>query len=134
MKKGYLKRAFGIILCFAMIFAFSGLTVSARYQYITTLNAGLSINSSGLATCSGLVKPSDNDTSTTLTVELQKYSSGWKYDDSWNTSGTGTKNVQLSAQKYVVRGLYRVVVTAKVYSSSGKLLETQSLMSHEVTY
>jgi len=87
MKKGCLKKAFGVILCFAMIFAFSSFPVSARYQYIAVLNAGLSINSSGFATCSGLVKPSDNDTSTTLTVELQKYSSGWKYDDSWNTSG-----------------------------------------------
>jgi hypothetical protein len=134
MKKGCLKKVFGIVLCFSLIFTFLSFTASARYQYITILQAGLAINSSGLATCSGLVKSSDSSTSTTLTVELQKYSSGWKYDDSWNTSGKGTASIPLTAQKYVGHGLYRVVVTAKVYSSSGTLLETQSVLSNEVTY
>jgi len=134
MQKSYSKKALGIILLFAMVFAVLTPTVSARYQYITILTTALSINSSGLANCSGAVKPSDSSTKTTLTVELQKSSGGWKYEYSWSTSGSGAANIPLAGQRYVTKGLYRVVVTAKVYSSSGTLLETQSVISHEVAY
>ena len=134
MRKNNLKKAISIILLIMVLLITLSTAVSARYQYIAILGASLSINSNGLATCEGQVRPSDNDTSTTLTVELQKQSNGWIYVDSWSTSGEGARNIIKSAQKYIARGKYRVVVTAKVYSSSGSLLENQSVISHEVTY
>jgi len=135
LKKKHLKKVLGIVLLLAVMVTALSTTVSARYKHIDMIVASLTINSSGLATCEGGVYPSDSDTNTTLIVELQKFSGGsWGKDDSWSTSGTGTNTIMLSGKKYVVHGKYRVVVTAKVYSSSGALLENESCISHEVTY
>lgn len=135
MKKNCFKKALGIILVLAVIVSALNFTVSARYKHIDGIYASLSISSSGLATCEGLILPSDNNTSTTLIVELQYYSNGsWTYNDSWYAYGTGRNIVAKSAQKYVVHGKYRVVSTAKIYSSSGTLLENESCISPEFTY
>ena len=111
-------------------------TVSARYTYIHNLSSTISISTSGLAKSTGLVDPSNSSTNTTLTVELQKKTNGvWVLDGGpWSDSGTGTNTVALQGKKYVVHGTYRVVVTAKIYSSSGILLENESCISPELTY
>ena len=135
MKKTYFKKTLSIILLVAILLVALSSTVSARYQNIAILYAGLTIDSNGLAYCEGMVKPSDSTTNTTLTVELQKKSgNSWGFVDSWSGSGTGTALLSKFGQRYVVRGTYRVVVTAKVYSSSGTLLENENIISREVTY
>jgi len=136
MKKSSLKKVLGIILFFTLLFTVLSSTVSARYQYIAILSVGFQINSSGLAEFDGCVDPSNSNTKTDLTVELQKKSgSTWNNDGSWSASGTGTNTILKSVGLYVVHGTYRVVVTAKVYSSSsGALLETEDITSREVTY
>lgn len=135
MQKNYFKKALGFILFLAVMITALSSTVSARYQYIDVLSVSLTINSSGLSNHGGYVMPSDSNTSTTLSVELQKKNgSSWDNEDSLSASGSGTRTVSKSGSKYVGRGTYRVVLTARVYSSSGTLLETQSVISHEVTY
>ena len=136
MKKSSLKKVLGIILLLTLLFNVLSTTVSARYQYIAILAVGLQISSSGLAEFDGYVAPSNSNTRTDLTVELQKKSgSTWNKEGSWSDSGTGTNSVLKSVSLYVVHGTYRVVVTAKVYSSSsGALLESESITSREVTY
>jgi hypothetical protein len=135
MKKTYFKKALGIVLLLVVMFTALSSTVSARYKYIDIIGASLSINSSGLASCGGYVMPSDSNTNSTVTVELQRKSgNSWTSEYSWSGSSTGTWTAAASGTRYVVRGTYRVVTTAKVYSSSGSLLETQSVTSSEVTY
>jgi len=135
MKKTYFKKALGIVLLLVVMFTALSSTVSARYQYIDVLHATLSINSSGLASCGGYAMPSNSNTNSPVTVELQRKSgNSWTSEYSWSGSSTGTWTAAASGTRYVVRGTYRVVTTAKVYSSSGSLLETQSVTSGEVTY
>lgn len=112
------------------------LPVYARYSYITQLSGGLSIDSSGLANCTGSVKPSSNDTRTDLKVTLEQYINGnWSGIDSWINSGSSTLSISKSGKQYVDRGKYRVVVNAKVYdSSSGSLLEDESFTTSKKTY
>ena len=113
-------------------FEFCGIGEVSVYIFV----AHLAVNqSTGLATADGLVLPSNNSTNTKLTTELQKKSgSSWVKEYSWEASGEGTDTVYTSSLRYVVKGTYRVVVTAKIYSSSGSLLETQDITSKEVTY
>ena len=100
------------------------------------LSGGLSIDSNGLATCSGLVIPSKSTTRTFLTVTLEKYNNGsWAVIESWTNSGSGIASISKTGKQYVSRGTYRVVVNAKVYdTSSGELLEDVSYTTSKKTY
>jgi hypothetical protein len=109
--------------------------ITPQYTYISLLNAGLSINSSGKANCIGLASAYDASHTTKLTVELQKSSaSGWSTIKSWSASSTGTYVADVYEDYYVVYGTYRVCATAKVYNASGTLLENKSAYSDTVTY
>ena len=135
MNRKNVKKIVSVILLLVIIFSALNLTVSARYNHIDLMSAGLTIDMLGLASCIGIVWPSDNDTNTTLRVELQKYSSNqWVFVDYWTSSGSGMGTISKNGLKYVERGRYRVVVTAKVYSASGILLENESMNSYEITY
>jgi len=106
-----------------------------HFTYISLLNAGLNINSSGKATCIGHASAYDSSHTTRLTVELQKYTgNGWSTFKSWSTSSTGQSIAGLEEDYYVVHGTYRVCSTAKVYNASGNLLENKSAYSDTVTY
>jgi len=100
------------------------------------LSGGLSIDSNGLATCSGLVIPSKSTTRTVLTVTLEQYNNGsWAGIESWTNSGLGIASISKTGKRYVDRGKYRVVVNAKVYDSfSGSLLEDENFTTSEKTY
>lgn len=109
--------------------------VTPQFTYISMLNPGLSISSSGKATCVGIVTLYDDSHSVDLTVSLQKStSSGWSTIKAWTVSGTGTAGAETEQYYYVVSGTYRVAATAKVYNASGSLLETQTVYSATVTY
>lgn len=109
--------------------------IAPQFTYISLLSPGLSINSSGKATCIGLASAYDSSHTTELTVELQKSSgSGWSTIKSWSASSTGASIAVVEENYYVVRGTYRVCATAKVCNTSGNLLETQSLYSDTSTY
>lgn len=110
-------------------------TITPLFTHISTLDAGLTIDSSGKATCIGNVTLYNNSYSTDLTVQLQRYTStGWSTIKSWTSSGTGIPGTEIVAYYYVTRGTYRVLSTAKVYDTYGYLVETQSQLSATVTY
>lgn len=129
------KKACVIVLAIVILVLFC-LPLYARYSYITMLSGGLSIDSNGLATCSGLVIPSKSTTRTFLTVTLEKYNNGsWAVIESWTNSGSGIASISKTGKQYVSRGTYRVVVNAKVYdTSSGELLEDVSYTTSKKTY
>ena len=128
------KKACIIILAF--IFVLFCLPLYARYSYITMLSGGLSIDSYGLANCTGLIIPSNSNTRTFLTVTLEQYNNGsWAGIESWTNSGSGIASISKTGKRYVDRGKYRVVVNAKVYDSfSGSLLEDENFTTSEKTY
>lgn len=129
------KKACVIVLAIVILVLFC-LPLYARYSYITMLSGGLSIDSNGLATCSGLVIPSKSTTRTVLTVTLEQYNNGsWAGIESWTNSGSGIASISKTGKRYVDRGKYRVVVNAKVYDSfSGSLLEDENFTTSEKTY
>lgn len=110
-------------------------SIAPLFTYIWTLDAGLSINSSGKATCVGNVTIYNSSYRTDLAVQLQKSTdSGWTTIKTWTASGIGVAGTHLEEDYYVVRGTYRVCSTAKVYNTSGTLLESESIYSAKVTY
>lgn len=107
--------------------------ISPLFTYISFMNAGLSIDSSGLATCLGNVILYNSSNSTTLTVQLQKSTgSGWKTIKTWTTSAISYADIE--GYYFVASGTYRVCTTAQVYNSSGYLVETESIYSPTKTY
>lgn len=104
--------------------------ISPQFTSIGQMSAGLNIDSSGKAQCSGTVTPSNNTYKSYLTVSLQQSTSGgWTTIKSWSGSGTGVAGVSLCNYWYVVNGTYRVCSTASIYSSTGTFLETESIYS-----
>ncbi|WP_347487747.1 hypothetical protein [Desulfoscipio sp. XC116] len=109
--------------------------ITPQFTYISLLSPGLSINSSGKATCMGLASAYNSSHTTKLTVKLQKSTgSGWSTIKTWSASATGVSIADIEEDYYVARGTYQVCATAKVYNASGNLLETQSLHSATSTY
>lgn len=109
--------------------------LTPQFTYISLLSPGLSINSSGKATCVGLASAYDNSHTTKLTVELQKSTgNGWSTIKTWSASATGISIASIEENYYVVHGTYRVCATAKIYNASGRLLESESLYSDTETY
>ncbi len=109
--------------------------ITPKFTYISWLSSGLSINSWGKATCLGSASAYDSSHTTNLTVKLQKSNAGgWSTTKSWSASSTGTSLAKVEENYYVAHGTYRVCATAKVYNSSGTLLESKSVYSNTVTY
>ncbi len=106
--------------------------ITPQYTYISLLTPGLSINSSGMATCAGLASAYDSSHTTILIVKLQK--SNGSTIKSWSASATGISLAKIEENYYVVHGTYRVCATANIYNASGTLLESKSLYSSTVTY
>jgi hypothetical protein len=109
--------------------------IKPLFMNISFLDAGLSINSSGLANCSGVVNLYNNNYSVVLTVQLQKYNSGsWSTIKIWTSSGKGIAGTIIDQYYYVAGGTYRVCSTAQVYNTSGYLIERESVYSATRTY
>ncbi|MDP4120309.1 MAG: hypothetical protein Q8876_04530 [Bacillota bacterium] len=142
-----MKKTISICLAVLMVFLLSApayaadaksleaeSVVSPQYTHILLLIAGLGIDSAGKADCVGSVDSSSTSYKTSLTVSLQKYAnSKWSTIKSWSDSGPG-RGLIVENYYYVGSGRYRVCSTAKVYNSSGTLLETASFYSQERTY
>ncbi len=108
--------------------------ITPMYTYIANFGAALEIDSLGIATSEGILTHTLIDGSCELIMKLQKLDT----DKSWVTVSTWTKEGTTKCADYqyraVSRGTYRVTVTAKVYNSSGSLVETQSVYSITDTY
>lgn len=107
----------------------SATEISPRYVGIYQLHANLNISSSGRANCYGYVAIQD-DYSVDLTVELQRDGRTIK---SWSDSGSDT--ISISEPYYVTPDHdYQVVVSADVYNSQGRLVDTPSTESIVISY
>lgn len=145
MKKRGISTVLSLILvmCFAMPVSVAASTGGEaeeraggllRYTNVVVISAELDINSSGKSTSYGRVQLANSTDTVDLILELQQRDNGtWSTIKDWSTSGSRT--VSLEKDWYVLSGYsYRVRVTAKVYNSSGTLVETASLYSRMVTY
>ncbi|CFX82300.1 Uncharacterized [Syntrophomonas zehnderi OL-4] len=109
--------------------------ITPQFTYISLLNAGLSINSSGKVTSIGHASAYDRSHTTRLTVKLEKSTgNGWSTIKSWSASSTGQSVAGIEEAYYVVHDTYRVCATAKVYNAAGNLLESKSAYSDTATY
>ena len=107
----------------------SATEISPRYVGIYQLHANLNISSSGRANCYGYVAIQD-DYSVDLTVELQRDGRTIK---SWSDSGSDT--ISISEPYYVTPDHdYQVVVSADVYNSQGRVVDTPSTESIVISY
>ena len=90
------------------------------------VDAGLSISSSGQATCVGRVSLRSGYKAS-LTLYLQKSSDGktWKTQKTWTGSGSAISKTQYVSSGYK----YRTRLTAKIYNSSGTLVDTATATS-----
>ena len=106
--------------------------VSLFYLYTKKASASLSINDSGRATCSGLIRAEgQSDISLTLTL-YRKSGSAWIKVTSWTET---VSDVSLTASRTytVTQGTYKVVLSGKVTTANGET-EQISKTSLEVTY
>ena len=109
--------------------------IHSDYVNIRLLQAGLTIDSSGMANCTGRVTLYSSSNTANLSLVIQKYTgSGWSTIKAWSTSARGTTPTSIVKSWDVARGQYRVSTTAKVYNSAGTLLETQTVYSATKTY
>lgn len=140
-----MKKTFVLVIVLTIILSFGTHSLATinemptnnivpMYTNIANFGAALEIDSLGIATCEGILTHRLYDGSCELTMKLQKLGT----DKSWNTIATwsaeGTTKCSDYQYKAVSRGTYRVAVTAKVYNSSGSLVETQSVYSITDTY
>ncbi len=105
--------------------------ISLQYVGLEDITADLDISSNGYADCSGSadVRSGYN---VTVVMELQQKNGTWKPIKTWSKSGgyvSLNESYRVSSKYY-----YRVAVTAKVYNSSGSLVESKTSYSGEVYY
>lgn len=108
--------------------------MSPQFKHIWQMSAGLGIDASGKAHCTGSADVASTTYKANLTVTLQRNTNGsWPTVKIWTGSAVGPGLV-VQGDYYVTGGTYRVCSTVQVYSSAGTLLETESLYSAEKTY
>lgn len=105
--------------------------VAPLYIGLEDVTADLAISSNGYADCSGAAYVRSGY-SVTVVMELQQKNGTWQTIKTWSKSG---RSVSLN-ESYRVSNKYnyRVAATAKVYNSSGSLVESKTSYSGEVYY
>lgn len=140
MKTNKCKYLLSLLLTFCLLASttsaanLNNIPVQPRFITLSILEAHLDVSFSGLSQSNCIVKPSNASYTVMLTLELQR-GGGTSFSTikSWEDSGSGT--VTLDQSWYVSRGYeYRVYVTARVYNSSGSLVETATTVSDTVFY
>lgn len=108
---------------------------SPRWSYLSEVLASFSFGSLGRGNClGGLFIDSNYDSKITLTLQKLKNGS-WVDVKSWEQENSGAGEYIFEKAYYVSsKGTYRCSVTASVYSSSGKLLESTVCNSPSDTY
>ncbi|OCN01401.1 hypothetical protein A7X67_02025 [Clostridium sp. W14A] len=113
----------------------STVPIHVNFVTIRLLQSGLTVDSSGKASCTGKATLYSSSDSAQLSVQLQKYSNGsWSTVKTWSKVVQGNTPTNIVNSYYVVNGTYRVSCTIKVYNASGALLETQTAYSSTKTY
>lgn len=108
--------------------------VTPRYSYTREIAAGLSINSSGVATCYGEIVVYDLDNELDLSVRLQrKEGNVWVLVKKWTASADGGRDLYIDKTYTVTEGTYRVIATGLVITPDGDI-ETCSCTTSQRTY
>jgi hypothetical protein len=128
-----MKKVLSITLVLVLFLAQSAF---ARYTDVQTITATLSVDSLGIASCKGTVKPYDANIKSSVKVSLmQKVGSVWKEYAVWNGSGTGFNGASASGTKQLTKGyIYKVVTVGTISDLNGNILESVSKDSAEVGY
>ena len=136
-----MKKTISIVLAFILVFCVFGPIpkVEARYLYIKSIAAGLSIDSTGKCLCTGYADALNSQVILTVFVELQRYNSTvpeWqKVAGTWSDTDNGLYPVLVSERCTVQQyGPYRVKVTVEVRSLNGVLLDREHMYSRELLY
>ena len=128
-----MKRIVTLIIALALLCLSTSvyaLTIEPYYTYTASIDAQLSISSSGTATCSGEVTPRSSSNSASVVVVLeQKKNGNWSTFASWS-GGSYDKGTKKLTAGYS----YRVVVMGTVKSSSGTVLETPTKTTSVKSY
>ena len=122
-----------ILMLLAVSMLMAGFTtaqaVEPRYTGITRINSTLTISAKGAARCTGEIMLRPGYTAD-LTVELKQDGTIIK---TWTGTGSGT--ISAGSTYFVTSGHdYVVTTTATVYDSNGKIVESPSKDSAEVSY
>lgn len=141
MKKSVLSLLV-VLLVFVNVFAYAGVreeievVITPFYVYTDNLTANLTIDSSGNATCRGVVIPKDSSYSCSITVKLKRQSgSSWSTIATWTGSGQGYAGASAGGTKKVSSGYNNMVsVSTVVKNSSGSVIEQPSKNSGVKTY
>lgn len=145
MKKATLKKALCILLsvmtfCATSVNAYAEPStsvdqeVSPRYVEVSLVQASLTIDENGTATCVCDVATHRPGRTIKIQMELQqKQSSGWETIKTWNN--TDTSPCSLEKEYALKKGYdYQVHVTADVYDENGNKIEQGSGYSKIVHY
>lgn len=99
-----------------------------RFTHISRISSGLSISTSGRASCTGsytIYKTFDLDSR--MTITLQRDDNGWKDVQTWSEDFTGSGFKILDKGYYVSSGYrYRLVTVMQIFDDNGNVLETAS--------
>lgn len=107
---------------------------SPFYLYTRFVEADLSIDNSGNASCIGYVKVKETTSTITMTVTLYRQAgTNWGKVTSWSDSVVGASSLEIDEVYRVGSGTYKVEVTGTVTSAAGGS-ETFSETSGVVTY
>ena len=139
------KKLFCILLALCMSFgnalAFDteSIWVSAdenvtRFEQIGFMSPGLTISSSGYATCSCTVSLNPGYNVRTTTTLYKLVNGRWDDVHSWTHSGSGIVGVNVDDGWWVTSGTFMVEITAYVTDSSGHHIETATARSRSVTH
>lgn len=107
-----------------------GPPVQLYYLHTVSIDAQLSISSSGTATCSGEIEPRASTSIVSITVALKQ-----KKNSAWTTIASWMGDSYASGAKKVTAGYaYKVVVSGVVKDSSGTVLERPTQETKEKRY
>lgn len=107
-----------------------GPPVQLYYQQTVSIDAQLSISSSGTATCSGEIEPRASTSIVSITVALKQKKNGV-----WTTIASWAGGSYASGAKKVTAGYaYKVVVSGVVKDSGGTVLERPTKETKEKRY
>lgn len=147
MKKHATKRCLSVLLSVIIVyscsFAFAADAtslsdatnpVTVQWANVDCIAAGLSISTSGKATCAFNIELSNSTDTATVYMYLQRLDDGnWTNVSSWAKTGSG--DFSGSNYCYVASGYYyRNHVAAYVYDSSGNFVEYVSKNSPQQYY
>ena len=139
------KRLFSLFAAFMMAFSIGCTVVNAdsldnavneqieaRYTDFDSVSAGLTKADNGLYSAAGGATAANGTKTIELTVSIEKFDMN---TDTWNAvkyctwTASGVGGVTAGGKRSISGGFFRTHTVAKIYSSSGTLLETVEAVS-----